>query len=742
MTSILKIVEEQFDVRFSYGDSTVANITITPPSKDFSLKQTLNYLSQHTNLIFNDLSGRFISIEPNDPKPSKPEYNLQTLDEVVIQNFLSKGISKNINGDIEIVPQDFEILPGLIEPDILQTIQSLPGIVSSDELISNITMRGGTNDQNLILYEGMRMYQTGHFFGLISAFNPYLTETVNVTKNGTRAKYGSGVSGLIHIENSSERASQFTAGAGLNLLSADGFAKIPVTTKSELQVSARRSFTDALVSPTYDAYFERIFSDSELNSTRKLSENDNFYFYDFSTKYIYDINPNTKLKANFISIHNSLNYDQTTIDSNNETESTRSELDQTSFAGGLSFSTRFNKSTEGSAQIYFSNYELNGFNNVVEAGQLLIQRNRVEDLGIRFDVLKALDKNLNLNTGYQLNEVGVTNLEDVNEPRFRSLIKEVLRTHAIYSEAEFTSNSKNTYLRIGLRGNYIEKFEDIFFEPRLSINQKFLNHFRAEFLAETKHQSITQIIDLQQDFFGIEKRRWQLSNTNDADEVPVVQGSQVSFGLNYNNKGWLIGAEGYIKTVDGINSRSQGFQNQFQFETDTGFYKIKGVEMLLQKRAGDFSTWLSYTYSKNDYEFENFNQGQSFANNLDITHVVNTSLSYNLKNFRVAAGLNWHSGRPYTTPLQNQDPDTRGIEYASPNNQRLEDYLRLDVSASHQFDLSDNSKIEIGLSIWNLTNTTNIINRYYTLNDNDEVIENVNTALKLTPNFSCRIHFN
>lgn len=60
---------------------------------------------------------------------------------------------------------EFGILPGLIEPDILQTVQALPGIKSIDETVSDINVRGGTNDQNLILWNGIKMYQSGHFLG-------------------------------------------------------------------------------------------------------------------------------------------------------------------------------------------------------------------------------------------------------------------------------------------------------------------------------------------------------------------------------------------------------------------------------------------------------------------------------------------------------------------------------------------------------------------------------------------------
>ncbi|MGB5459527.1 MAG: carboxypeptidase-like regulatory domain-containing protein, partial [Eudoraea sp.] len=120
--------------------------------------------------------------------------NYQQLDEVVVYKFLTTGLTKQTDGSITLNTEDFGILPGLLEPDVLQTVQALPGIKSIDETVSDINIRGGTNDQNLILWDDIKMYQSGHFFGLISAFNPYLTEHVTIIKDGTSAEYGDGVS--------------------------------------------------------------------------------------------------------------------------------------------------------------------------------------------------------------------------------------------------------------------------------------------------------------------------------------------------------------------------------------------------------------------------------------------------------------------------------------------------------------------------------------------------------------------
>ena len=148
---------------------------------------------------------------------------IEQLSEVILKSYIIKGIDKVIDGSFNINFTDFDILPGLIEPDVLHTVQSLPGILSVDETVSNINIRGGSHDQNLITWDGIKMYQSGHFFGLISIFNPLMTSQVNLIKNGTSAEFTDGVSGTIAMKSSNEINPKFQGSAGGNLINTDIF---------------------------------------------------------------------------------------------------------------------------------------------------------------------------------------------------------------------------------------------------------------------------------------------------------------------------------------------------------------------------------------------------------------------------------------------------------------------------------------------------------------------------------------
>lgn len=752
LVAVLKLLSERYDVSFSYADETIADIKANVPEDTLQIDEALYELELETGLKFNILNERFITI--NKRKKDDKTIVREQLEEVIINNYLTSGITKLNDGSLTLKPEKFGILPGLIEPDILQTIQALPGVFSVEESVSNINVRGGTHDQNLILWDGIKMYQSGHFFGLISAFNPYTTKKVNVSKNGTRARFGDGISSVIDMQLSDVIDNNFSAGAGFNLINAHAHAKIPLSPKTELQLSTRRSITDLLITPTYDQYFKRVFQDSDLSnnaaSDEIISQNENFSFYDITAKFLYDITQKDKLRLHFMTINNSLNYQESST-INDRNEALNSNLSQENFAYGLTYNRDWNTNLSTTLQLYVTNYDLDATNFDIINNQRLIQENEVFDGSARLDINYKLNTNFKLNIGYQFVEVGISNLEDVNNPNFRSFIKDVIRSNSVYAESAYLSNDAKTRLNLGARATHLNQFKDVLIEPRLNFSQRFLGNFRLEILGELKSQTTTQIIDLQNDFLGIEKRRWVLSNNKTEIEVqngkslfpvPIVKSKQASTGIHFNKNKFLMSAEAFVKHVDGITTRSQGFQNQYQFEYAIGSYDIKGIDVIINKQFSDIvSTWLGYSYSINDYTFSDLNNGQAFPNNADVRHALSFASTYTYRNFKLALGFNWHTGRPFTLPSDVID-DENTIVYNSPNAANLKDYMRTDLSATYDFNMSPNGvRATIGASLWNVLNRQNILNVYYTLDDDNNINKVENQSLGITPNISFRVMF-
>jgi len=660
----------------------------------------------------------------------------QSLGEVLLTNYITKGIGKSANGSFLIDYENFGILPGLIETDVLQTIQALPGIQSADETVSNLNIRGGTNDQNLILWDGIKMYQSGHFFGLISALNPSITKTATLIKNGTNPEYTDGVSGTILMNTSTEINDDFKINLGTNMINVDVFSDIPINKKSSLQVAARRSIRDLIKTPTYSKYFERISQNTEVENQRELNSDIGFNFYDVNLRLNYNISEKDQLRVNFLGISNDLVFTESTT-ANENMLLKQGSLKQNSIAGGIWYQKTWSDQFKTSLQIYETDYTLEANNANLEQEQRLLQENKVSETGIKLNVHYDWTKHISILGGYQFIETGVSNLNDIDFPRVREKRNRVIRTHSLYSQLSYKP-SKKTFLNAGVRYNFNEKFNTHIIEPRISYTQRFLKYFNLEILTEFKHQNTTQVVNNpQNDFLGIEKRRWFLANNED---ITVVKSKQISVGVGYSKQGWLISTEGYFKKVNNITSRSQGFENQFNPPVAIGDYTVQGLDVLLNKRFKALSTWLSYSLVNNQYLFEDYLDRQ-FPNNVDIRHTVGLGTSYGLNDFKIAAGLNWHSGLPTTRLIPGAAIIDAEIPYQEENSDRLDQYFRFDVSATYNFKISDKIKAQTGISVWNITNRRNTLNTYFNLNQENEPLEVVEFSLGITPNASFRLLF-
>ncbi len=805
LINIISDIESRFDYKFTYADDTIENVFVVPINEDWLVDQILQFLEQKTGLTFSKLANNFISINKKDisflicgnlkdldtefilegatiqAKSSsvisdregnfkiqvfsksetiiighlgyKTVYRLadsfkldecatiymnaktETLAEVLLSNYITKGIGKTTDGSFQIDYDNFDILPGLIETDVLQTIQALPGIQSADETVSNLNIRGGTHDQNLILWDGIKMYQSGHFFGLISAINPLITKKATLIKNGTNPEFTDGVSGTIIMNTDTEVNDDFKMSMGTNMINADIFSDIPIGKKSSLQLTARKSIRDLVKTPTYSQYFDRISQDSEVEEQGESTSDIGFDFYDVNLRLNYNISNKDKLRVNFLGISNELVFTENAV-VNSILQSRQSSLMQNSIAGGIWYQRNWNTKLRTVLQVYETDYKLESINANLEEQQRFLQENRVSETGIKLKGYYDLTKNIIVLNGYQFIEAGVSNLNDVDLPLFREKRDRVIRTHSLFSQLYYRP-SKLMAVNAGVRYNYNEKFNSHIIEPRVSYNQQFLKHFNLEVLAEFKHQNTTQIINFQNDFLGIEKRRWILANDED---IPVVKSKQASVGVRYNRLGWLVNAEGYVKKVKDITARSQGFQNQYELTRAIGDYTVRGVDFLLNKRFKNLNAWMSYSFVDNQYTFASFEENE-FPNNVEIRHSVTLGSSYSINDLKISAGVNWNSGLPTTRPILDNPISDNEINYQDANSSGLDEYFRLDVSATYNFNISEGVKAQTGVSIWNLTDNENIINNYYQINQRNLPEEEVEFSLGITPNATFRVSF-
>lgn len=800
---VLDEISATHDVTFNYESQLLQNIKVVPLPKNLSLSAKIKNLERQTQLVFSKISDIVITItkaisicgyvRDTSQNPlygatieGKTNYTitdeegyfqlelsslrevvsirfmgfktierevrffnltdcetismieeLQVISPVTLNGYLVRGIDKTQDGSTLIDYGKFTLLPGLIESDVLQTVQALPSVMSVDETVSNINIRGGSHDQNLILWDDIKMYQSGHFFGLISSFNPQITQTATVINNGTDASFTDGVSGSILMESNKNLQSKFEGSFGVNLLNADLFADIPLGETSSIQVTGRTSTDNLFRTPTYDSYFNRVTQNTEAkdNVSEVSNSQQNFNFFDTSLRWLYKPTDKDVIRLNFILINNDLSFDETAL-FEGSLETRESSISQNSIAAGLNYRRQWNKKVSTNIHIYNTDYKLQGINANILANQRFLQENKVSETAIK--LASTYEQQLwKFNLGYNFIESEVINLNDIDLPRFVNRDSEVLREHAVFSQIYFENAAKDFSVRSGVRFNYIEKFDELIIEPRLSVRKTIGTHFEVEALGEFKHQNISQIVNFQNDFLGIERRRWQLT---DNENIPILKSKQASLGLLYKNKGWLLDAKGYFKTVDGITTQSQSFTTKYELEKQKGSYDIFGFEFLFRKKFKHLSSWLSYSYINNTYTFETLEEIE-FPSNFDITHSITLGSTFSNKHWNISAGLNYRTGKPTSIPLSGNDVVNNEVNFDSANNERLQDYLRIDASALYKFKINNQFRSEIGASVWNLSNRENPINNYYRVNTDNTPVKFSRFSLGITTNAVLRIFF-
>ncbi|WP_198515607.1 TonB-dependent receptor domain-containing protein [Ulvibacter sp. MAR_2010_11] len=722
--------------------------TITNTSGEFYIPNT----SESNELTISHIGYETIQIYLHELSESCASILLipavTQLNFVTLNTLFTKGIDKELDGSYTINTTNFGLLPGQVEDDVLQIAQALPGVESVNETISNINIRGGTHDENLILWDNIKIYQSGHFFGLISAFNPDLTKKVTVHKNGTPARYGEGVSGVIAMYSKNSVTTDFKAGVGLNLINANAFVDLPVSKNASVQVSTRHSINWLLESPVYKNFSERIFQDTEITNRENpqnattISADEKFSFYDISTKLLWDISEKDQIRLNFLTVHNKLDFTENQLTT---ASSETSELAQESIVGGISWERKWSNKLQTSALIYGSYYLLDAINKTIFTAQEQQQQNEVLDTGVKLNGTYQFSEKYAVEGGYHFSEKGIANSQDVNLPRFRSYIKNVLQSHVTFGNLAYTPNGDETIINGGVRVNYFDKFAEVIVEPRLSLHQKIGGGFAIEALGEFKNQAVTQRIDFESDFLGIEKRRWVLANDS---TIPIIKSKQASLGILYKKSNWLVNIEGFYKNVAGITTANQAFQNQFQFTRASGDYTARGIEFTANKKLKSFSAWLTYLYMKNDYKFETLSPPE-FPNNIDIRHSLTAAGTYTYNKLKVAIGFNFHSGKPNTFPVAGEEIIVENgeeiIQFTNPNEQRLPNYYRTDMSAEYLWDISDSVDVKINLAVLNIFDYRNTLNIHYALdldeNGNIRVNQVKEVSLGITPNFSLQILF-
>ena len=673
----------------------------------------------------------------------------------------STGVSR-----FGIAPAALAKLPSFGEKDIFRSLQLLPGISGSNESSSGLYVRGGTPDQNLVLFDGFTVYHVDHLFGFFSAFNANAVKDFQLYKGGFDAKYGGRLSSVVELTGKEGNTKEFNMGLGISLLSANVFVEAPFADgKGSFLVAGRRSFQSNFYNNIFDAYTEsnEASGDTPQGIGARFGQQEvqpNTYFFDLNAKTTYRPNDKDVFSLSFYSgkddLDNSRNIDQSAfarfVDIDFSFEQQRTDLTEWGNWGtSAKWSRRWGDRFYSNANMSYSNY----FSQRDRSNELTITRedttiarntgsyeeNDLKDVSLKIDNEFKIFQNNQLDFGLQSTWNNIEyNFTQNDTTTILDRLDEGLTT-TFYIQDRHTFGNK-LILKGGLRTSHYTITNQLYFEPRASLSYLLTDKIKVKGAWGKYYQFANRIVreDIQQgsrDF-------WLLA---DDENVPISSATHNIVGVSYENKNWLFDVEAYYKNLDGLSEYSTRFVPQGAgrdrvlsyeefFHTGTGV--AKGIEFLVQRKVGKFTGWAGYTLGEVKYDFEAFGDEPFFANQ-DVTHELKLVGNYKLGKFSLGATFIYATGKSYTAPTGYYQLEllngstTDFFEVSDKNALRYDDYHRLDLSGTYDFNLG-NSKASAGLSLTNIYNRKNTWYNEYEVIEGELLETNV-SLLGFTPSF-------
>lgn len=617
------------------------------------------------------------------------------LDEVVVTDRASREFSTTRIGQTQITIKEIKRAPALLgEVDLIRNVQTLPGVTTVGEAASGFNVRGGSVDQNLVLYDGMPMFNSSHVFGFLSTFNTEAIRDVSFYRGGIPAEYGGRASSVLDIRSKDGDYEKWNGNAGIGMITGNFMINGPLKKgKTSMSASIRSTYSDWLIHSIKSDY-------------GNLSES-SVFFYDGTLKVTHLISPRTKLSVTGYSSQDSFRLmGDSTYRWKNILGSVR--LDH-QFASGLTGEFVVGESVYGYDLIYGDS------TSATKLGFSIAST--IAKAGFNYQLGKH-----KVNFGGQLTYTRFNpGSQEPDSPESTSgkvsLDKQNVAELAIYA-ADTWSLTEKTFLEAGLR---LPLFTAL---GPASVNAYSSSQHDLSNVTDTLHYKAGQPIKT---YLGIEPRlafRYMIApgqsvkagysrvyqflhlvtNTTAVSPVDIWQPSgryfkpQIAdqFSLGYfvdiKESKYGMSVEGFYKFIDNLVDFRDGAKLIMNRHIETDLLQGKGwsygVETSVAKNVGNFTGTVNYTYARSFRRIagptinESISEGNRYPSNYDQPHIVNVNWKVGItKRYFFTGNFTYHTGRPVTIPLARVTVDNIPIAYFSNRNQyRVPDYHRLDLA--------------------------------------------------------------
>ncbi len=628
-----------------------------------------------------------------------------TLEEIVVTGEKKQQESTEMS-TVTLSMEKVKTLPVLLgEKDIIKTLQLLPGVQSGSEGSSGIYVRGGGPDQNLILLDGVPIYNANHLFGFFSVFNADAINQVKLVKGGFPAEYGGRISSVIDIRMNEGDMKKIHGEGSVGIISSKLMLNGPIIKdKTSFMITGRRTYIDLLARPLIKAANSQNGNDQVTGG---------YFFYDVNAKLNHIINANNRVYLSAY-LGNDKFYVNSEYDYINQTDS-KTYIEEST--GGIKWGNKivalrwnhkFNPKLLLNTTLNYSDYRFStGFGlTSYEQGN---QANPTQDFS--FEYLSGItDFGGNMNFYYYPSpkhdvQFGIGQTYHTFKPGVNQL-----KLSDGSSDLDTSFGSARTYAHEFY--GYIQ--DDFSITKRLSLNAGL--HFANFFVREKLYNSLQprasfnfQLDDkssLKASYAKTTQFLHLLTNTSIGlptdlwvpvtDSIPPQQGNQVAFGYTRElPKGYRVGAEAYYKTMKNLIEYKEGasfFGSNQNWEglVEVGNGYSYGLEMLFEKRTGKTTGWIGYTLSWTNRQFANINNGEEFPYRYDRRHDISFVLTHKF-NDKVDIGVVWvyGTGNAITLALQKYN-SSGGVEFGESevnhidqrNGYRMPSYHRLDLGVN------------------------------------------------------------
>lgn len=662
---------------------------------------------------------------------------------------------------VVLAPEQLTTLPSIGEVDIFRSLQLLPGISGISDGSSGLYVRGGTPDQNLILFDGMTIYHVDHFFGFFSAFNADAIKNVQVFKGAFPAKYGGRLSSVVNLTGKTGDRNRVRFGVGANLLSANASFEYPLNDKATILLAGRRSYTDFIQSSLYNKIYDLLTGDDQGGAIGGPVQSGrggrfgggniqggefrpSFFFYDMNGKLSIEASPRNSLSLSFYSGADDLDKSQDFSGSSFRSPGTltgeETTLQTSDFTrwGNLGVSgqwtsqwhDRFRTNLQVAGSRYFSEYNRDSSLNTSFGSQqdsIGVSRglataseedNRVEDLTYRLSAEWDISRSHRLEFGTGVSGFDARYIATLNDTL--NIINRSSKANLLSGYIQDTWRTHRFVANAGLRATQYEHTNKTYLEPRASLTYYLTEKLRWKSAWGHHYQFVNRIVN--ENVLEGSRDFWILAD----DELKPGFSEHVITGLEYATDNWLFSFEAYRKDLDNLVEFTRRIRRQEN--QDSFFYSgsglSEGIELLAQKKRGFLTGWIGYTSGKVEHTFPAFNNGEPFPADHDRRHEINAVIRRTVGDWTFAATWTYATGKAYTAPVSQYSIRLLDNEYLSyihvsdKNAYRLPDYHRLDVSASRKYESGGNWITELGVSVFNLYNHRNVWYREYQLDTN------------------------